>query len=120
MLKKAGIRHRRATILLNVTAEISGAIGASRPVVLGNIRLLLQANEAAWRAALGELMYCMSCSLARKCNPLCDFYSSGICAHQPRRMSQHNLCLVGFRSQRIRLRKSLKLDRVDEWWRKGP
>ncbi|MFZ1007508.1 MAG: DEAD/DEAH box helicase [Candidatus Sulfotelmatobacter sp.] len=57
MLSKAGIRHRRAAILLGVTAEISGAIGAGRAIVLGIVRLLLQTNEAAWRDALGELMY---------------------------------------------------------------
>jgi hypothetical protein len=57
MLSKAGIRHRRAAILLGATAEISGAIGAGRAVALGIVRQLLQADEAAWRDALGALMY---------------------------------------------------------------
>lgn len=57
MLSKAGIRHRRAAVFLGATAEINGAIGAGRAVVLGIVRQLLQTDEAAWRYALGELMY---------------------------------------------------------------
>jgi hypothetical protein len=43
--------------LLGATAEISGAIGAGRPVVLGIVRQLLQADEPAWLERLGPLMY---------------------------------------------------------------
>jgi helicase len=57
MLSKAGIRHRRAAILLGATAEISGAIGSGRPVILGIVRHLLQTDEAAWLEHLGTLMF---------------------------------------------------------------
>jgi len=57
MLSKAGIRHRRAAILLGATGEINGAIAAGRAVVLGIVQQLLQTDEAAWLDALGALMY---------------------------------------------------------------
>ena len=57
MLSKTGIRHRRAAILLGATAEISGAIGTGRLVVLDIVRQLLQTDEAAWLGHLGTLMY---------------------------------------------------------------
>jgi hypothetical protein len=57
ILSKAGIRHRRAAILLGATPEISGVTGAGRAVALAIVRLLLQTDEAGWRDRLGTLMY---------------------------------------------------------------
>jgi hypothetical protein len=57
MLSKAGLRHRRAAIVLGATVEISGAIGAVRAVLLGIVRQLLQTDEPAWLERLGALIY---------------------------------------------------------------
>jgi superfamily II DNA/RNA helicase len=57
MLSKAGIRHRRAAILLGGTPEIIATIGAGRGFVLATVRHILEADEAAWRDRLGSLMY---------------------------------------------------------------
>ena len=57
MLSKAGIRHRRAAILLGATPEVTRVTGAGRAIVLAVVRQLLQTDEAVWRDRLGTLMY---------------------------------------------------------------
>jgi helicase len=57
VLSKAGIRHRRAAILLGSTQEVSLTVGAARAILFNTIRQLLQTDEVGWRERLGTLMY---------------------------------------------------------------
>ena len=57
VLSKAGIRHRRAAILLGATQEVSLMVGAARAILFNTVRQLLQADEVGWRERLGTLMY---------------------------------------------------------------
>jgi helicase len=55
-LASAGIRHRRAAILLASDPQVQLALGVPRNILLAIIHNVLTTNEVAWRAALGTLV----------------------------------------------------------------
>ena len=56
-LCRAGIRHRRAAILLGATPEVEAVVGGGRAIMFATVAQLLARDEADWRARLGVLVY---------------------------------------------------------------
>ncbi len=56
-LCSAGIRHRRAAILLGATPEVQAVVGGGRAILFTAVAQLLEADEQGWRGRLGVLIY---------------------------------------------------------------
>jgi helicase len=52
-----GIRHRRAAILLGLNQQVQLLLGVPRRTLFDIVREILTTNEAAWRTALGTLVF---------------------------------------------------------------
>jgi ATP-dependent DNA helicase len=56
-LCNAGIRHRRAAILLGTRLEVQALVGADRRTLLEKVAQLFEVDEEGWRGRLGALIY---------------------------------------------------------------
>jgi helicase len=56
-LASAGMRHRRAAILLAIDPQIQLVVGTPRATLLATVIDVLNANETVWRVALGALVF---------------------------------------------------------------
>jgi hypothetical protein len=53
----AGVRHRRAAILLAIDANVAGSVEVGRVILLAVASQVLRQNATGWRALLGDLVY---------------------------------------------------------------
>jgi hypothetical protein len=56
-LSAAGVRHRRAAVVLANDVNVNGAVEAGRAIMLAVASQELKRDSAGWRARLGDLVY---------------------------------------------------------------